>query len=474
MATRGDLSRRRGPVARGPRRRPRAWALAAAVTAAPACAPQSQTLSVEITVGHEADALDRAPAVVRVDVVATDGVGAVSKASAAPGGSFDLGELRADDIVSIEVTGVDASGASVVRGRSLSGIYLGAVSSDLLPVFVQRTGEWARPPGALAHAHVAGVGGSLAERYLLLSGGSAALGPSGAVDPSAVAAYDLFGLQSASEQAFPEVPRSLVTLSSSALVIGDGGASALDFGAATTGDVAPPSGLGSFGDVAGGATIPAGDGSFYVVGATRPGPATRAVLHVASDGTPTALALASPRAGAAAAWIADVGLVVAGGSASAPGVEILSTAGSAFAATTFPPDATVGAAVTPAAKGSFAMIGGAVGGKPSPTRTFAVDCGTSCKGVPVAGASLPVATARAAAFALGGERALFVGDEAAKPGATRVFLVDLGARSLKELALREPRAGATPIAAPNGTLALLGGVHADGSPALSIEAFFPE
>jgi hypothetical protein len=30
------------------------------------------------------------------------------------------------------------------------------------------------------------------------------------------------------------------------------------------------------------------------------------------------------------------------------------------------------------------------------------------------------------------------------------------------------------VPAPNGTLALLGGVHADGTPALTIETFFPE
>jgi hypothetical protein len=30
------------------------------------------------------------------------------------------------------------------------------------------------------------------------------------------------------------------------------------------------------------------------------------------------------------------------------------------------------------------------------------------------------------------------------------------------------------VPAPNGTLAVLGGVHEDGTPALTIETFFPE
>jgi hypothetical protein len=46
--------------------------------------------------------------------------------------------------------------------------------------------------------------------------------------------------------------------------------------------------------------------------------------------------------------------------------------------------------------------------------------------------------------------------------------------AVTEMPLREPRRGATAVPAPNGTLALMGGVHLDGTPALSVEMFFPE
>ncbi|KYG04401.1 hypothetical protein BE21_46935, partial [Sorangium cellulosum] len=73
-----------------------------------------------------------------------------------------------------------------------------------------------------------------------------------------------------------------------------------------------------------------------------------------------------------------------------------------------------------------------------------------------------------------GGRLLAVGAEAGEGGLTRSFVVDLAAAQVEELPLREPRRGATVVPAPNGTLALLGGVHAEGTPALTVEAFFPE
>lgn len=93
----------------------------------------------------------------------------------------------------------------------------------------------------------------------------------------------------------------------------------------------------------------------------------------------------------------------------------------------------------------------------------------------VAGAALPAAVADVAAFALPGGRVLAVGSEAGADGLTRSFVVDLAAAGqVEELALREPRRGATVVPAPNGTLALLGGVHAEGTAALTVETFFPE
>jgi hypothetical protein len=449
-------------------------AAALAVAIAAGCSSGDRTITIELAVGHETDALDRSPAVTRLDVTATDGVGAVTRASASPGGSFDLGSHSTSDILTIEATGWDAASVARVRGRSLSGVPIGDVASDVLPVFVQRTGEWARPPGALDHTHVRGVAGTVGERYLLVSGGASAASTSAPVAKRAVAAYDLLGLGGATMSALPRAPSSLVALSTGVVAIDDGGASLVDLDAGSTSSLVAPAGLASFADVAGGATVLGPSGTAYVVGGTRSGAATRAVLAVASDGSLSALALGTPRAGAAAAWIADVGLVVAGGSATGPGVEILSTGATKFASTAYGADATTGAAVATAAKGSFALVGGSVGGEAAPTRTFALDCGATCAGAEVKGASLPVATARTAAYALGGQRLVVVADEASAAGTTRAFVVDLGARTATELPLREPRAGATPAPAPNGTLVLLGGVHPDGTPALTVESFFPE
>jgi hypothetical protein len=58
-------------------------------------------------------------------------------------------------------------------------------------------------------------------------------------------------------------------------------------------------------------------------------------------------------------------------------------------------------------------------------------------------------------------------------GLLRVFVVDLGGVTT-ELPLREPRRGAVPLPTPLGTLALLGGEHADGTPATAAEFLFPK
>jgi hypothetical protein len=71
-------------------------------------------------------------------------------------------------------------------------------------------------------------------------------------------------------------------------------------------------------------------------------------------------------------------------------------------------------------------------------------------------------------------RVIAVGDEPGDDGQTRAFLIDYIAGTAAEAPLREPRRGATPILTPVGTLALMGGVHPDGTPALTIETFFPE
>ncbi|WP_437682949.1 hypothetical protein [Sorangium sp. So ce131] len=453
------------------------------------CGAEPRTLTIEVVPGHEAAAFQEDPPVARIEVTAeaVEGDVAVS-ASAAPGGSLDFGEIPADRAYTFEVRGVDAGGAAVVRGRSASGIYLAAVTGEVLPLFAQRTGRWARPPGELAASRVGAPGLALAERFVALTGGAAA----GDVDPARLDAYDLAAWgASASGGALPRAARSLVVRGDVVLALDDEGATWADVATGETAEAPLPDGLSSFAEVAGGRTVEATDGRSFVVGATRsgpaagapgpatgaPGPATDVVLVVGEGRRLSVVRLREARAGAAAVWLEGVGLVVAGGSATGAGLEVLGDGATAFAPRPFPPDATWGAGAAVTAPGEIALVGGVLDGAAAPTRRLAPGCaGASCAAAALEGAALPAALAGVAAFALPGGRVLAVGSEAGADagGLTRSFVVDLAAAQAEELPLREPRRGATVVPAPNGTLALLGGVHPDGTPALAIETFFPE
>ncbi|WP_437737871.1 hypothetical protein [Sorangium sp. So ce1335] len=447
------------------------------------CASEPRTITVEVVPGHEAGAFQEDPPVARIEVTAAAVEGDVAvSASAAPGGALDFGEIPAERAYTFEVRGLDAAGATVVRGRSASGIYLPSVPGEVLRLFAQRTGRWARPPGGIAASRVGAPGGVLAERYLFLTGGAAAGAAAGDVDPGRLDAYDLAGWGgSASSSALPRAARSLVVRGDVLLAIDGEGATWTDLLAGQSAEASLPTGLGSFAEVAGGRTVEAADGRSFVVGGARagepsgaPGQPSDAVLVVGADRTLSVARLRHARAGAAAVWVEGLGLVVAGGSAEGAGVEVLGDGATAFLPRPFPPDATHGAGAAVTGPGEIALVGGVEGGAAAPTRRLAPGCAASCAAVEVAGAALPAAVVDVAAFALPGGRVLAVGSEAGDGGLTRSFVADVAAAQVEELPLREPRRGATAVPAPNGTLALLGGVHPEGTPALAIETFFPE
>ncbi|MGK3983260.1 hypothetical protein WME99_09485 [Sorangium sp. So ce136] len=446
------------------------------------CAEGPRTLTIEVVPGHEAAAFQDDPPVARIEVTATAAEGDVAvSAAAAPGGELDFGEIPAERAYTFEVRGVDAGGATVVRGRSASGIYLAGLTGEALPLFAQRTGGWARPPGELAASRVGAPGAALAERYLVLTGGAAVE----EVDPARLDGYDLAAWGgSASSGALPRAARSLVVRGDLLLTLDGEGAAWTDVASGQSAEAPLPAGLGSFAEVAGGRTVEAADGRSFVVGAARagqpaeaPGEPSDAVLVVGADRALSVARLRHARAGAAAVWVEGVGLVVAGGSAEgadAAGLEVLADGATAFQPRPFPPDAVQGAGAAVSGPGEIVLIGGVQGGAPAPTRRLGPGCAGACAAAEVAGAALPAAVAGVAAFALPGGRVLAVGSEAGEDGLTRTFVVDLAAAQVEELPLREPRRGATVVPAPNGTLALLGGVHADGSPAVTVETFFPE
>lgn len=435
-----------------------------------ACSKPTE-LSIDITTGLETDAFTADPPVTRVDVRVTSIDGEIDvSASAKPGGTFDLGDVPIDQQVIVEVTGVDATGNTILRGRSLNGLPLDGISGGII-VFAQRTGAWARPPGGLSQTHVGGVTATLGERYLISAGGALAAGDTKSTDPGHVDTYDLFSLAGGTSSAFPRVPKTLVSLVDALLCIDDAGATWVDYAQSVTYDTTAPTGLASFADVAGGAAIAASDGRTFVVGATRRSAPSQAVLAIATDGSLTAFTLEAPRMGAAAAWIEGVGLVVAGGSATGPGVEVLGPTATAFASRGFPPDPTEGAgAVTDGADG-VALLGGTLLGQAAPTRLFKPSCVTDCAVSEVATATLPVALTGVSPYLIQGTHVIAVGDEAGGMGLTRAFLVDLVGGS-EEIPLKEPRRGAVSVPTPLANLAIIGGERPDGTPASSVELYW--
>ncbi len=482
-------------------------------------------LSVEVTTGQEAS-LSEAPAIALVEIAATSPDETVSlSATAAPGESFDLGEAPDTSILSFELTGTNADGDVVARGRSVS-VAVGALETVTLPLFIQRLGSFARPPGGLVRAHVHAPGGVLAERYLIATGGDRAVTASATdADPALGDFYDLLALGAAeSGAALPRAAQSMLVRGSALILIDDDGATAVDLTAGTSSDLTAPEGL-DFAEVSGGAAIDGPDGISFVVGATREEteahPKTTAVLVVDDSGSFTVARLATARAGATALYVDGVGLVIAGGAESGSGVETISADGATVSDVPYPADPTTGAAGVVTAAQKIALLGGRSGAEidrerqglpgaisiriafahdqdrlrggeggaaardlgqgrvfPASTRVLDLRCVADCEAsiVVVEDAALPEVASRGAAFATA-KTVLVVGEgdpDGDRPGETLAFSVDLGAATVTPLPLREPRRGATALPTPNGLLAIVGGIDDTGAGASSIELLFPE
>ncbi len=429
------------------------------------CSPDPKVLRLEIVTGHETSAMTQDPAVSRVTVIGTTPEGEEIKAEAAPGGDLDFGEVDGDLAYTFEVTGFDGPGNEVLRGRSLGGLVLNGIEGETLPLFAQRKGEWARPPGELSRSHVSGPATAIGERFLFVTGGEAAN------DVLESEEYDLFAWAGAKGPTFPFPAETLVSFVDRLLALGGNQAQWLsDSGFEIATDVEDV----SFNELSGGSAIFAPDGRTFIVGATRLNAKSDAVLQIAEDETVTVLRLNFARKGAAAAWLPEVGLVISGGAETGKGVEVLAEQGTSFAARDFPEDPTLGAAAIATSLGTLMLVGGEINGIASKTRLLDPRCASACSAEIVEEASPAEAVTRLSGFAIEKGRALVVGEESDPTGGTRAYLIDYLTPSLKELPFKEPRKGATCTPAPNGTLAVVGGVHEDGSPALTVEMFFPE
>jgi hypothetical protein len=438
------------------------------------CSTDPRKAHLAITVGQETAAFSQDPEVVSVVVQAlgTDG-SLVAGATSTPGGTLDFGEIASDAQLMFEVAGLDAAGVPQMRGRSLGAIGISALSAPL-PVFVQRVNAWARPPGLLAQTHLGGVAAVGAERYLLLGGGTVATDGR----PDALEIYDLLTLGALSVTDLVRVPETIVPRDAAAFLIDHTGGTSINLSTGKSTDVGTPTGLTSFALVAGGTPVDASDGRTFVVGGTRandPTHPTKSVLLAGADGTLSSLELVHARAGATALWIEGVGLVVVGGSADGPGIEVLGPTATGFVALDlFPPDATVGAGAVVDGLHGVVLIGGTQGGAPAPLRRLDPTCTKDCAPTVVTGSDLAVGLTSVHAYALGGGRFFAVGEATTTPSQTRMFDVQLGASAI-EIPLREPRRGAAVTPTPSGTLSILGGrLVADDTPALSVELLFPQ
>lgn len=433
--------------------------LVAAVAVACGSTPNG-TLS--ITTGGESDALTRAPAPTQLVVDAVDADGGVTNLATAnlPTSNVDLGVRDQSTIADIRVQAKDSSGKVLLTGTTLP-IELGALQDTTVPVFIQRTGEFARMPATVGDARESPVTELVIGRYLLVSGGGTGSDPSSQI-------YDTASLSAfTAPPSMPRVPASIAAVGTDLLVIDTNGATWLELSDNTTGDAAAPSG-GTYAEIAGGKTVEDGTGVSYVVGATRTkGDATPRVLRIDTDGTLTFLALTEPRLGAAATWVAGRGLVVVGGSSQGAGAEILPPGATASpTALAYPADATTGQGVA-ALDGSHVVVAGGADPAGNPVAPHVLDLGCSGTCTPQTWANGPpmaLTPSQVVALGFGGapNDALLVGDDSS--GASHAFRITSSGST--ELTFKIPRRGAriVPLAIP--AVAIVGGANV-------VESFVP-
>lgn len=412
--------------------------------------------TLELVTGGETDVFSRAPAPTELVVASlgTDGSEKTLARVALPASSVDLGDLTQTDVVSLRVTGQDGAGKRLVFGSTLFLAY-GSLQDATFPVFVQRTGEWARMPGMLTDAREAPLVSVLNRRSVLMLGGS---------DPYAksASAYDLASLATnGSTATMPIAPRSVALENGVAVLIDDTQAVTYSFTDGSTTQVAAPTGL-AYAEISGGSTIVSDDGTSFVVGATRAaGAPSSAVLIIATDGTATVARLLTARLGAAATFVPGRGVLVYGGSTTGAGAEIVTAGATSASALPFPADATAGAAAWLLTGTTVILAGGAdASGASAPTRTVDLGCSTSC--APAAWKAPVPKLSACSVFAFDATTALLIGDD--DTGATRSF--SLTPASAVEIPFKLPRRHARAVVAPTGAIVVTGGASVP-------ESFFP-
>ncbi|HSY21824.1 MAG TPA: hypothetical protein VK841_06905, partial [Polyangiaceae bacterium] len=292
--------------------------------------------TISIVTGGETDTFTQTPVATSLQVAAvqSDGDGGQTTTILAdatlPATSVDLGSFDESASAVLTVAGFDSNNEQVLTGQSLQ-LAFSELPGANVPIFVQRKGQFARLPNPLSDTRTSPTLAILQGEYLLVAGGDdTALADGG----SPTSLYDFLALAPLGSP--PTLPRSAQSIAFDGAVgwlfDGDGG-TYWDFSESTEGGFSLPPGKGAFADIAGGQTLTDENGVQYIVGATRTaGAPSQWILEVNPGdssqasypyGNATWHALTSPRLGASAAWVTGVGLVVAGGSATADGAELL-------------------------------------------------------------------------------------------------------------------------------------------------------
>jgi len=400
--------------------------------------------TLQITTGEETDVFTRAPApaLLTVDSLAQDRTSTEIARATLPASTIDLGRRDQSTIAAISVRGLDAVGATLIRGETLY-VELGALKGSTLDVFVQRSGELARmPSGPLAIAATKAT--VTVGRYVLLTAGTTGT------------LYDLLNLTTlASTPVLPRAAKSVATVGTIVLLVDDTGATTLDLSDSSTSEIAAPSN-GTYAEVAGGDRFGASDTTQYIVGATRPsGDPTARILVVATSNAASFAGLTAPRAGACAVYVNGRGLLVYGGSGTAAGAELLAPGSTLAAPLPIPPDAVHGCGATLLDSTHVLIVGGtgATGdtGAGLPARVLDLTCTTNC--APVAWPDV-VKLTTAQVQPLAADAAFVLGDDAA--GNTHAYRISAAA-GMREITLKAPRQGGKLVYSPTGAVHVVGG-----------------
>jgi hypothetical protein len=399
-----------------------------------ACNNSTPTATIQLDMGGETGVFTRdpVPATITVDLVDSSG-GRTQLFSGAVSDGITLADVNQSTEGYLDIAAADAAGAVRVRGRSLP-VTFGALADANFNVFVQRTGELARLPGTM-DTREAPLTSIVTGRYVLVAGGTAA-----------TTIYDVLTWSPlGTPPNLPRVPRTLAVSGPQVLVVDDAGASSYDLSSSSSSDVTVPNG-GTLSEIIDGSTVYANDGTAYVIGGTRPsGDPTSRVLKISTDGTLSFVSLSSPRVGAAAVWVEGRGVVVIGGSATAPGIEVLGAGGTTAAALAYEPikDVMLSAAEI---DGGHVIAGAA-------PAIYDLSCVAACK--PLAWAKPKTTLVHADYFPLPGLTTdiLTVGWDAA--GDTHVSRITL--KTATEVPLKVARKRARGVAMPNGSIGIVGG-----------------